>query len=546
MKLFYFILLLLGCSCQNESSVVHLEIPEELEAHLAMIRLKSFMHDAGYQINQSNRGHVMQIELQSSSKGDEGYVLKRTPEGSRLTANDPAGLHYGVQEIIDQLNQGKALENLQERSEKARFSFRAIKYNLPWDSYRRSPALQLHMDICRDIKYWEKFLNMMLENRFNTLTLWNLHPFNFLVKPASFPKATGFSDLDLKEWQKFWHQLFQMAKQRGIETYLVNWNIFVSPDFAQNYGGAQYSQEGEFFTDGDTSEIVKQYTRECVTQVINQYPDLTGLGITLGEGMGGMTPVEREEWLLETIIEGMRQANRPVKFIHRVPLSANKGSGGSTDVSVEKMTRQTLDSLSVAIEPIYIELKFNWSHGHSTPDLVKVHGGPLSDAYWNPAPSNYKLNWMIRNEDFFCLRWGQPDFIRQHIQQNGHDYVSGYFVGSECYIPARDYFSKEPGSMPWEYAFERQWLFYQTWGRLLYNPGTNDQVFIQQLAQKYPDQPAADLFEAWKQVSQTPLRIASFWNGTWDFTLYSEGFMARQGSGTSLISLENLIDVDPL
>ncbi|MGK7393495.1 MAG: hypothetical protein ACNS62_02945, partial [Candidatus Cyclobacteriaceae bacterium M3_2C_046] len=46
--------------------------------------------------------------------------------------------------------------------------------------------------------------------------------------------------------------------------------------------------------------------------------------------------------------------------------------------------------------------------------------------------------------------------------------------------------------------------------------------------------------------SQTPLRIASFWNGTWDFTLYSEGFMARQGSGTSLISLENLIDVDPL
>lgn len=37
--------------------------------------------------------------------------------------------------------------------------------------------------------------------------------------------------------------------------------------------------------------MVKKYTKECVTQLINEYPDLTGLGITLGEGMGAMTQV---------------------------------------------------------------------------------------------------------------------------------------------------------------------------------------------------------------------------------------------------------------
>ena len=62
---------------------------------------------------------------------------------------------------------------------------------------------------------------------------------------------------------------------------------------------------------GETAQIVKDYTRECVTQVLEEYPDLTGFGLTLGEGMAGMTPQEREAWMTETIIEGMRRANRP-------------------------------------------------------------------------------------------------------------------------------------------------------------------------------------------------------------------------------------------
>ncbi len=87
-------------------------------------------------------------------------------------------------------------------------------------------------------------------------------------------------------------------------------------------------------------------------------------------------------------------------------------------------------------------MKFNWSHGHSTPKLVKVHGGALGDTYFKPTPSNYKVVWQVRNEDFFALRWGVPDFIRQHIALNGRqDYVGGYFVGSETYIPALDYFT---------------------------------------------------------------------------------------------------------
>ena len=45
-----------------------------------------------------------------------------------------------------------------------------------------------------------------------------------------------------------------------------------------------------------------------------------------------------------------------------------------------------------------------------------------------------------RNEDFFCLRWGVPAFFVNILKST--PYVGGYFIGSETYIPAKDYFTK--------------------------------------------------------------------------------------------------------
>jgi len=244
------------------------------------------------------------------------------------------------------------------------------------------------------------------------------------------------------------------------------------------------------------------------------------------------------------VVSGMRLADRKVKFIHRVPLSANKGSGGSVSASVEQMTREILDTLTVADGLINIELKFNWSHAHSTPHLAKVHGGPLTDAYWNPMPENYRLAWMMRNEDFFMLRWGQADFIRKHIATNAHDYVNGYFVGSECYIAAKDYFTKLPGTTH-TYAFERQWMYYKNWGRLLYDANESDQVFESSFAYRFPET-GKELFEAQQTVSKVPLIIASYWNATWDFTLYSEGMLTLKDGKMTVFPIKDIAGKQPM
>jgi hypothetical protein len=122
--------------------------------------------------------------------------------------------------------------------------------------------------------------------------------------------------------------------------------------------------------------------------------------------------------------------------------------------------------------------------------------------------------------------------------------VGGYFVGSECYIPAKDYFTAPGTAVPWRYAFERQWLFYMLWGRLLYDPQTPDAVFRDAFVGRYGEG-AGTLLEAHALAGATPLRLASSFDFSWDFTLYSEGFMALHKGRMEYISVDRQIEQPP-
>jgi hypothetical protein len=484
-----------------------------------------------YSKNSPFKKFKINLKIDSKNFRKESYGLEISKNQITIMGGDKNGLIYGTLGLIEDIKNNTSPTKLSNRTEKPKYPFRAIKYDLPWDTYRHSLALDLHMETCKDLKYWEKFLDMMAENRFNVLTLWNLHPYTFMIKPKNYPEACPYSDAEMREWKRLFDGIFKMAEERGIDTYIFPFNIFVSPEFAKAHNVLMDNLDHNHISSklADTSMLIKKYTRECVTQMFKEYPELDGMGITHGEAMGGMTPKEREDWLHQTIVLGMGDVGRKLKLVHRIPLSANKNSGGSTSKEAEEITRKLLEEdakLDFLEKPIWADLKYNWSHAHSTPKLIKVHGGKLYDTYFNPVPEDYKVTWTARNEDFFCLRWGVPDFVRSHIAENSKAYTGGYFLGSETYIPAKDYFTKQPEGTTWTYAFERQWLFYKTWGRLLYNPETKDEVFESEFSRRF-GKDGSTLLEAYSLSGRTPLMLASSYDFGWDFTLYSEGFLAR-------------------
>jgi hypothetical protein len=525
----------------------------QLEAvvHLKTITFSKAVKSDIVVVNTATTAKAMGLQKEFSQVKAEGFQFKkRALNKLAIIAKDTAGAMYGLLELAEQLEIKKTLQAIDEKIINPKLAFRAIKFNLPWMSYREHESLALHTETCRDLSFWKKMLDMMAINRFNTLTLWNLHPFHYMIKPTNFPEASPFTDAEMKEWQNFWHGLFAMAKERNIKTFIINWNIYVSPAFAEAHNVAPYSKKEmagkNYLGKGDYSALVQRYNRECMTQLINEYPELSGIGVSQNERMEGVDEQVWQNWIVDTYYTAMESADHPIEFMMR----------GHTHPA-PALTRKALDDNQQRLKkkPVWVELKFNWSHGHASPHLFYIHGGSVkSDVLWKPAPTNHKIVWTIRNEDFFILRWGQPNFIRALINNNSQDYIGGFMVGSETYIPAKEYITKPGSHLTWQYAFEKQWLFYKMWGRLLYDAATPDLVFENEFSKKFNINFGNKLIQAHKKADNMPLWLAGYYGATWDFTLYSEGFMAGYPAGrgelfdssSAFISVEEIINAVPL
>lgn len=496
----------------------------------------------------------------------EGFIIKKHSHQTSVCvgSDDVRGLMYGILELATQMDAHlrasmnefldspdvdldplrRMLEQIKEEKATPRFEYRTIKFNLPWSAYRAGPIPNIHNSTLWDVEFWSSFLDMMVLNRFNTLTLWSQHPYPLMFRPTNYPLASDLTDGQLDEWKKLWHTIFSLAKDRDIETYIITWDIFVSKGFKDKYDKKAHADTDGSGGKGCNDTIVKEYNRQCVTQMLDEYPELTGLGWTLGEAMDGMDAKERAGWVEYVYFGGIQDAKRPTKIIYRAGLGTIGGADAGT------VCRKSIESCSLNKKdyPIFVQMKYNWSHGHSTSTLVHIHGGTAEQAsvYWKPPSSRYKITWMMRNEDFFYLRWGQADFIRDVIAKNGPSYVGGFAIGSEMNIPAKDY-SHQPNSshVTWKYGFEKQWLWYMLWGRLLYDPTTSDDVFESEFDRRYGAGVGKNLFAAYGLASRAQLAVASFYYNTWDFTLYSGGFSAKSSNpdknADGFISIESLL-----
>jgi hypothetical protein len=304
--------------------------------------IRKALHEKKHRVSATAGAFIIQLTT-DKREGNEDFTISVTDEHLVITGGDERGMLYGALSVAEDISNGILLQAIKASAEKPHYGLRAIKFDLPWDTYRHSYALDQHQQTCSDTSYWKAFLGMMAANRFNALSLWNLHPYVYMIRAKNFPEATPFNETELNKWRQLFTSIFRMAKERSIDTYLIPFNIFVSPEFAKAHNVALDNLEHHFFVNGDTAGIIKRYTRESVTQVLKEYPDLTGFGLTLGEGMAGMTPQQRENWMKETIIEGMRNAGRKTKLVHRIPFSSTTGSLDVTSIETEKLTRKEIE-----------------------------------------------------------------------------------------------------------------------------------------------------------------------------------------------------------
>ncbi len=443
-----------------------------------------------------------------------------------------------------------------------------VKLNLPWNSYRVHSSLTQHDETMRQPEFWRRLIPFLADCGFNALTLWSIHPWSLMVRPERWPDACPFTDRELETWQKLWRLIFRTGIENGVEIILFNFNIFVSPELARSRGLAEYSADlaTGYNGPGDYSAEVQAYNRDIVRQVLETYPEIGGLGIGQNERMEGVSLERWQQWTRDTWFDIAEEYLQEKSFIVRAHTRP-----------APLMTRRAVEEYPGKLPPrTFIDIKFNWSHGHASPDFHYMHEGDDGRALRDPPPSKYKLLFTVRNEDFFGLDYGAVTFMRELVSANSRNDTGGFLIGSECLIPAREYIVRPSGDRSWDFLFQRQPLFWCGWGQALSEaagepagpatdrtPATGHHTRavagrLQAVVRRHVDAElsAADaLVRAADLASRTANHIASSIASTWDFTHYSEGMLkgVRQDwfgqpfdAASPLISIRELVDARPL
>ena len=333
---------------------------------------------------------------------------------------------------------------------------RGIKFNIPLD--RRTPTYSDSSDSAQanipemwSMDFWRELLDEMARQRFNVLSLWNLHPFPSIVKVPEYPDVAlndvwgNREPFDLKfnmnskvmsqpfklgqvavvkhmtidDKIRFWREVMQYAKDRGIDIYWYTWNIFV------------WGTEGKhgITEDGNNPETVA-YFRASVRETVKTYPLLAGIGITAGENMNSAQgPFDHEEWLWKTYGEGIRDAlkdqpNRQFRLIHRYHQTSQSKS---------------IEAFKDYPGPFDFSFKYSVAHMYSEPNP------PFIAPVLTEMPKNLRTWLEVRNDDIYSFRWGDPDFARAYIKNMpGPDRVAGFNMGPDGYTWGREFIDKEP------------------------------------------------------------------------------------------------------
>ena len=167
--------------------------------------------------------------------------------------------------------------------------------------------------------------------------------------------------------------------------------------------------------------------------------------------------------------------------------------------------------------PFEISFKYAGARMHTMPDAA------IGDVLVKDLEQHrLKTWWTLRNDDLFCLRWGDPDFARAMIRNFPLAQTAGFEMGSDGYVWARN-FALVDEKQRGEPEIGRHWYNFMMWGRLGYDPSLDRNFFETALHARYPEVDAALLYDTWAATSKIMPQINRFFYKKGDWMFIPEG-----------------------
>ncbi len=174
------------------------------------------------------------------SLGNEGFYIDTDRNHTLVYGKDSSGALYGCYELSDILSEGQPLPvklwDAPEMVMRGACIGLQKPYYLPGRTVYEYPYTPETFPWFYDKDVWIEYLDMLVENRMNSLYLWNGHPFASLVKLDDYPFALEVNEETFRKNEEIFSFLTEEADKRGIYVIQMFYNIIVSKPLLNIYG----------------------------------------------------------------------------------------------------------------------------------------------------------------------------------------------------------------------------------------------------------------------------------------------------------------------
>ncbi|MDB5193644.1 MAG: hypothetical protein JWQ96_3207 [Segetibacter sp.] len=483
---FFFLSILFGSllqlSAQSNSAgspkIVTIILAEQPHARLifGVDKLSKSLVDAGYTVKKAHESKIASASKPliivgtlgdkllrsfqagySTFPGKEGFKINSDKGNIIIIGSDNSGALYGCIELAERIKENKQLPKNISFTDKPEMVLRGTAIGmskpvyLPGRHVYEYPYTPENFPWFYDKALWTKYLDSLVENRMNSLYLWNGHPFASLVKLKDYPYAVEVNDSTFKANEEMFTFLTQEADKRGIWVIQMFYNIIVSQPFAEKHNIKTQDRNRPIIP------LIADYTRKSIAAFVEKYPNV-GLMVALGEAMEGVGQ-DDVDWFTKTIIPGVKDGLKALGKTGEPPIVLR-----AHDTDAEMVMKAALP----LYKNLYTEAKYN---GEAL--TTYTPRGPWAELHRKLAAIGTvqieNVHILANLEPF---RYGSADFIQKSVQAM-HKVHHGN--GLHLY-PESSYWDwpySADNANPRILQIDRDWIWYKAWSRYAWNANRN-------------------------------------------------------------------------
>ncbi|MDR0812155.1 MAG: hypothetical protein LBN23_07815 [Paludibacter sp.] len=492
-------LLFVSCGQPKVSIVINQHSPEtdfgveKLKAALAAEKV-----EVAFAETADKEGFTVEISYDTTKTlVKEGYSIVSDKKHLSIAGNDASGALYACVDLAKLLTTKgiSALKNLNIK-EQPEMVLRGTcigmqkPYYLPGRTVYEYPYTPETFPWFYDKALWIEYLDMLVDNKMNTLYLWNGHPFASLVKLKDYPFAVEVDDETFAKNEEMFAFLTSEAQKRGIWVIQMFYNILVSKPFAEHYGIKTQDRSRPI------TPLISDYTRKSIAAFIEKYPNV-GLLVCLGEAMA--THEDDVEWFTKTIIPGVKDGLAALGRTDEPPVVLR---------AHDTNCKMVMDAALPLYKNLYTMNKYN---GESL--TTYEPRGP-----WTKTHQDLSALGSIHIENVHILsnlepfRYGSPDFIQKTVtaMHEVHGANALHLYPQASYW---DYPYSADNTEPRLKEIDRNWIWYEAWARYAWNVHRDRNAEIHYWATKLGDLYGANekagknILEAYEQSGEISPKI---------------------------------------